>query len=540
MLRAVTAVLALFLAAPAAARAEIIVKRAPGLSTAEQADLRTDAGVKHVETLPLARTEVVKAAPGEQAEALAALNADPDVVYAEPNGTVHALSAAFWPEQWALENDGSYWGGVAGADISAVDAWTLSKGAGVTVGVVDSGITFNHQDLDGQVAGNPGEIAGNGLDDDGNGLVDDSRGWDWVEDDNSPDDAAGHGTHVSGTIAAKAVNVSGVAPEAKVMPLRALNAAGRGSEAAVASAFDYAGKVGLKVVNASLGGDYSETIAEAIAAHPHTLYVVAAGNAGADDDDPGDAEFPCALTLANVVCVGASDESDRPAGFSNFGAQNVDLFAPGVDILSTYKTSSSSYAVMGGTSMASPHVAGAAALVAAANPGASASQIKSALLGSVDHPSALAGLSVTGGRLNAYAAVTAIEGDSPEPAETPTPTPTPTPVAPGPAPTPVTPVAPASTPALSLRGLRLSGGLRGPRGRLRVTFSLSAASTVRFTVMRRGKSHPSATWTVSGRAGANAVTLKRRLPTRKTLAKGTYTLTLALAAPAASARFRVR
>ena len=151
MLRAVTAVLALILAAPAAARADIIVKREPGLSQAEQADLRADAGVKHVESLPLAATEVVKAAPGEQAEALAALNADPDVLYAEADRPVHALAAdALRPSQWALSNP---W--ASGADISAFSAWELSRGAGVTVGVVDTGVDAAHPDLLGQTRPRP-------------------------------------------------------------------------------------------------------------------------------------------------------------------------------------------------------------------------------------------------------------------------------------------------------------------------------------------------------------------------------------------------
>src|SRR5207245_6881993 len=137
-----------------------------------------------------------------------------------------------------------------------------------------------------------------------------------------------------------------VAPGAKVLPLRALDAHGSGSMSDVAAAFAYAGKLGLPVVNASLGGGFSRAVEDAIAAHPQTLYVVAAGNAATNDDTPSTAEYPCAYPLANIVCVGATDSSDQPASFSNYGATSVDLYAPGVNILSTYFTSPSSYVSM--------------------------------------------------------------------------------------------------------------------------------------------------------------------------------------------------
>jgi thermitase len=519
MLRVVPVVFALLLAAPAAARADIIVKREPGLSAADRADLRAGAGVKLVATLPLARTEVVEAAPGEQADALAALNADPDVVYAEPDRPVKALAANYFPSQWALSNTI-----FPGADISALSAWTLSEGADVTVGVVDTGVDLQHEDLAGQLV----------------------PGHDWV-DGGEPDDENGHGTHVTGTIAAldDDMGVVGVAPEAKVMPLRVLGADGSGSMSAVAAAFAYAGDHGVRVVNASLGSEWDvQAVKDAIASHPGTLYVVAAGNSAANDDDPASAEYPCAYALANVLCVGASDKWDRPAGFSNYGATSVDLFAPGVSIASTYITDAecAGYCVLSGTSMASPHVAGAAALVLGARHDVSTAQLRQALLSTVDAKPVFAGKSVTGGRLNAAAAVGEIAGVTPEPLETPTPTPTPpaatpTPVAPDSTPAPVSTPTPVVAPAPTLSGLRLSGALKGRQGRLRVTFSLSGASTVRLSVVRGGSS---ASWRISGRAGANALSLKRRLPTGRTLAKGTYTLVATAGATTARARFRVR
>jgi subtilisin family serine protease len=517
---AVAAVTALV--APAAARADIIVQRAPGASAAE---VRDNADVDLVDSLPIARTQVVKPDPGQsQADALAALNADPDVVYAEPDQAMHALTTDYyWASEWDLPM------------ISAPQAWSLSTGAGVTVGVVDTGVNLAHTDLAGQIA--PG-------------------GYDFVDGDSDPTDQNGHGTHVSGTIAAAADNglgVAGVAPGAKVLPLRALNANGSGSMANVAAAFAYAGQRGVPVVNASLGGGYSQTVANAIAAYPHTLYVVAAGNDGADDDNASTAEFPCALPLANVLCVGATDSHDQPASFSNYGARSVDLYAPGVNILSTYYSSSTSYAYMSGTSMATPHVAGAAALVFAADPGVSAAQVKAALLSTADPVPALSSRSVSGGRLDAGAAVASILGVTPEAAAPPTPSTPPAPVstpappvsAPAPVSTPApAPVAPSpapvrpSVPAPVLRHLHVGGSLRTRHGELRVTFSLNRAATVRFTVVRKGST--AGTWSVRARAGANAFTLARRLPTHRTLARGAYTLRVGLAGTASTARFSVR
>ena len=177
----------------------------------------------------------------------------------------------------------------------------------------------------------------NGVDDDGNGYVDDWHGWDFVAEypsigvsegdstpgpDNDPQDNHGHGTHVAGTIAAQRDNnegIAGVAPGAKIMPLRALGANGRGTSLAIAEAFDYAGKMGLRVVNASLGGPgLDQTQLAAVQAHPNTLYVIAAGNDNVNND--ATPYGPCALPAANIMCVGASDENDRRASFSNYGA----------------------------------------------------------------------------------------------------------------------------------------------------------------------------------------------------------------------------
>ena len=403
-------------AAPHAAAAplgdEIIVKRQAGLTAAERADVRADAGVRLERTIGLPRVEVVAVRDGERAGALAELQADPDVVWAEPNRPREAMTAdAAFSDLWGLENTAQFVGGVADADIDAPEAWLLTKGAGVTVGVVDSGALLTHTDL--STAENAGEtgtddLGGdrgtNGVDDDDNGKVDDWQGWDWIEDDNAPDDGDGHGTHVSGTISARedTAGVVGVAPEARTLALRVLDDSGAGSTADSAAAFDYAGELGLRVVNASIGSSgasYAEQ--DAIKRHPETLYVVAAGNNGRDND--ARPTYPCAYPAPNVVCVGATDHADEAASFSNTGLTSVDLFAPGQSILSTVR--SGAWGWMSGTSMASPHVAGAAALLFAQNPALTASEAKQALLGTVDAISGLTGLSVSGGRLNAAAAL---------------------------------------------------------------------------------------------------------------------------------------
>ena len=465
-MRGLTAALAVFVAAwsPAAAQAdigpqqvqaldrqgatEIIVRREPGLSAAERADVRADADVTLTRRSTLTDTEVVRADAGDLAEAVAALNDDPDVVYAEPVVAMSAQSAdSYYGSQWGLENVGQamsllggggyYTGGIADADMDVPEAWTKATGAGVTVGIVDTGMLTTHPDLAAQVASNAGEIGtdglgrdkrSNGVDDDANGYVDDWHGWDFVTaypsisvyegdntagPDNDPQDNHGHGTHVAGIVAAQRDNnegVAGVAPGAKVMPLRALGSNGYGTNIAIAEAFDYAGKMGLRVVNASLGGPgLDQTQLTAIQAHPNTLYVLAAANDNVNNDVTP--YGPCALPAANIMCVGASDQNDRRASFSNYGATSVDVFAPGTAILSTY--TSPAYEYLSGTSMASPNAAGVAALALSIRPGASALDVKSAIMASSEAKPDLAGKSVTGGRVNADRAVSGVLAGAP-------------------------------------------------------------------------------------------------------------------------------
>jgi len=391
-LRTLPLALAILLAVlPAGAAADtttrIIVKREPGLNATERADIRADADVRYVESLPLPRTEVVAAAPSDVGDALDVLNADPGVMYAELDRPIRALATndPYYTLLWAVENTGRYFGGQAGtpdADLDVPEAWTGSTGADTTVAVVDTGVDGDHPDL----APNIGP------------------GWDFVERDGTPndEDTDSHGTHVTGTIAAVRGNAQGtvgVAPDATIMPLRVLGADGQGTVSDAIRAYNLAGANGVKVVNASLGGNaYVQAEYDAIARNDDTLFVVAAGNSGTNNDVPSQAEYPCAYNLPNILCVGASTNTDARASFSNYGAATVDVFAPGLRI---YSTKVDGYGWLDGTSMATPQVSGVAALVLAAEPTLSPTEVKALIMQSGEYKPAFAGWSVSGRRANA-------------------------------------------------------------------------------------------------------------------------------------------
>ncbi len=357
-----------------------LVHHVAGLNAAERADVRADADTELERTMRIPDTEVVSVTEGTRAEALAELRRDPDVAWAETDDPVSTFTNdAGWSQLWGMFNPGT--AGRVDADIDVEQAWTQTRGAGITVAVVDTGVQASHTDLSGRV----------------------TTGYNAVNGGTDTTDAAGHGTHVAGIIGATAdngVGVAGVAPAATVLPIKVFSGA-TAYESDIADGFAYAGSHGIPVVNASLGGNGTSTVIDsAMAAYPDTLYVIAAGNSGTDNDVQP--VTPCVTSLANVLCVGASTMGDTKASFSNFGASTVDLFAPGQAILSTYP--SSTYQSLEGTSMASPYVAGTAALVAA-HLGLRGSALAERIKATVDHPAALSGLSVTGGRLNAARAV---------------------------------------------------------------------------------------------------------------------------------------
>jgi thermitase len=407
------------LAAPAVAAAdapELIVRFEPGTTASERLDAREDAGTELQRKLPVPGMQLVEVEPGHSAAAAEhALEAADGVLYAEPNTLRRAFirpNDPYFPQLWAMENTGQAIRGVTGvpdADSDVSEAWDARVGGGTLVAVVDTGVDGTHPDLVANLWRNPGESGNgretNGLDDDQNGRVDDWRGWDFVGLDNDPADENGHGTHVSGTIAAdrgNGVGVAGIADGAGIMPLRVLDGTGAGRVSDVILAYNYAFLEGARVVNLSLGSTSSSRAErDAIAAYPTMLFVAASGNGGADgvgDDNDSVATYPCAYVLPNVLCVAASDNRDQLASFSNYGARSVDLAAPGVNIASTWP--GGGYTWSSGTSMATPHVSGAAALLWSAAPGASPTDISSAIVGGVDAAPAFVGRTAGGGRLN--------------------------------------------------------------------------------------------------------------------------------------------
>lgn len=292
-----------------------------------------------------------------------------------------------------------------GIDIGFEDAHARASGDGVVVAVIDTGFDLSHHDLAANLWSNTGETCGDGVDNDGNGYVDDCDGWDFYNNDAVPE-AGGdtHGTHVAGTILARhdAVGIVGVASDATLMPLKALQA-GSGSMSYAAQALRYAVDNGADVVNMSLGsnGNY-QPLADAVehARVNGVTVIAAAGNDGIDIDAAP--TYPASYPHANLVSVGAHTATDQRAGFSNYGATNVDVFAPGHMILSAVP---GGYDFESGTSMAAPHVAGVAALLAEVNPGWSPEQIAERIKDTATPGAAYVGTSVTGGRLHAGAAV---------------------------------------------------------------------------------------------------------------------------------------
>ena len=320
---------------------------------------------------------------------------------------------------YGLHNTGQS-GGTTDADIDAPEAWQVSTGSrDLIVGVIDTGIDYTHTDLAANMWVNPGEIAGNGIDDDANGFIDDVHGYDFANDDGDPFDDNGHGTHCAGTIGGvgnNGIGVAGVNWEVSLMGLKFLDANGSGSTSAAIQAVNYATMMrnqygqNVRVTSNSWGGGgSSNAMRQAIesGAEAEIIFIAAAGNDGMNNDT--NPQYPASYTSDVVISVAATDRNDALANFSNYGATSVDIAAPGVGIVST--TPGNSYASFSGTSMATPHVAGAAALALAVDPTLTVSQLRSGLLGTVDAVVGLAGKTVTGGRLNVGRLVESLSSD---------------------------------------------------------------------------------------------------------------------------------
>lgn len=366
-----------------------------------------------IQSKGLDRLVVASAPTGIDAnKVLETLRKDPEVEYAEPNyvlKTQISPNDPYFSNLWGLHNTGQT-GGKIDADIDGPEAWDYAKDSSVVVGVIDTGVDYTHEDLAANMWKNPGEIPGNGIDDDKNGYVDDVYGWDFINGDNDPMDDFGHGTHVAGTIGGvgnNGIGIAGVNWSAKIAALKFLSSGGSGTIAGAVEAVTYANMMGFKITSNSWGGGgFSQALYDAIAAANTNggLFIAAAGNNGSNADQFP--MYPAAYDLPNIISVAATDHNDDLAFFSNYGVASVDLGAPGVNVFSSVPKANcalcnpSGYISLSGTSMATPHVSGAAALLWQQKPLFTHAQIKTALMGGGEKIPALAGKTVSGRRLN--------------------------------------------------------------------------------------------------------------------------------------------
>jgi len=346
-------------------------------------------------------------------DAKAFLNASPLVRVSVPNYIMFSAATPNDPSfslLWGMNNTGQT-GGNANADIDAPEAWNLTTGSSnIVVAVIDTGVDQTHPDLAQNLWTNQAEANGiSNVDDDGNGFVDDIHGWNFISNSNNTQDDHGHGTHVAGTIGAVGNNGTGVAGvnwTVTIMPIKVLASNGRGTFAAYFNALAYAAQNGAHVTSASLGGIVSDSISNYNSLYDAAntgsmLNIVAAGNEGLNIDKDSRLWIPAEIDRSNLITVGATDHSDSIASFSNYGSTSVDLTAPGVDILSTTWGGGTGY--MSGTSMATPHVSGVAALVLSRYPEfiGNPSGLRTRIESGVDVVSGHGNIR-TGGRLNAY------------------------------------------------------------------------------------------------------------------------------------------
>jgi subtilisin family serine protease/subtilisin-like proprotein convertase family protein len=337
--------------------------------------------------------------------ALAVFQADTRVATAEANYRLMLENIPNDPRFSSMYglNNTAQTGGIQDADIDAPEAWNINTGTRRTiVAVIDTGVDYNHQDLAANMWRNAGEIAGDGIDNDGNGYADDIYGYDFANNDADPFDDQGHGTHVAGTIGAvgnNGIGITGVNWNTQIMALKFLGADGSGSTAGAISALNYAVRMDANLSNNSWGGGGSSSLLSQAINNARTaghIFVAAAGNSGQNNDLTPN--YPSNYNFDNVVAVAATDNKDVLASFSSYGATTVDIAAPGVGILSTLPNNS--YGSYSGTSMATPHVSGAIALIWDQNPTFTYQQVIAKLYSSVDKIAGLNGKVATGGRLN--------------------------------------------------------------------------------------------------------------------------------------------
>lgn len=402
---------------------EFIIKFSPSKRTAaspnERRVARSTLGVEVLRTNFVSGSQLVRVRQNRKMNHAYAkeLLASGIVDYIEPNFVVSTFQTSpndeEFSELWGMDNQGQT-GGTQDVDIDAPEAWDLFTGSEeVVVGVVDTGVNYTHPDLAGVMWQNPFEVPGNGIDDDGNGVVDDIHGYSSTSDTGDPMDENGHGTHCAGTIGASgnnALGVAGVNWNVRIMALQFLDGSGFGSTQGAIEVIEYAISmknrgVNLRVLSNSWGGGgHSQALEDVIeeAEAAGILFVAAAGNDGRDNDSEG--TYPANYDIDNVLSVAAVDHDGNLASFSNYGASSVDVAAPGVDILST--SLGESYRSLSGTSMATPHVSGIAALLLGREPTLSLSDLRQRITQTVKLLPSLDGLTVSPGIVSALNALT--------------------------------------------------------------------------------------------------------------------------------------
>lgn len=389
---------------------------------AEGRDLR----MRHVAEGRINEVKVANAAQRDRL--IKRLSVHPLVEVAEPNyilttqvdgqQAVDAPNDEFFELMWNFHNTGQE-GGTVGSDINALEAWGITTGDdSIVIGVIDTGIDYTHPDLVDNIWHNPGEICGNGIDDSGNGIIDDCHGYNAITGTGDPMDVGGHGTHVAGTIGASTNNgigVAGINWNVQLAGCKFLGPDGGYTSDGIAC-IDYFTDLrvnhGVNIVatnNSWGGGVYSEALRAAIETQTEAgiMFVAASGNDGLNNDITP--SYPASYDVPGIVSVANTTRTDGLAILSNYGAETVDLGAPGSDIPSTYIDNRYVYA--SGTSMAAPHVTGVAGLIWSIAPDLSVAEVKDILMSSGDSIPALAGVTASGKRLNAYEALLAADPD---------------------------------------------------------------------------------------------------------------------------------
>lgn len=400
-----------FAAEPEAVPGEYIVKMREGFAVnkASARALSNILGSQVKSTIPSFNMVVVKRAPIETTKSVVnILSENPGVEYVEPNYIYHASRTPNDPllgRLWGMNNTTT-----AGVDVDALRAWDIETGnPNLVVAVVDTGVDYTHPDLAGNIWTNEAEANGvTGVDDDGNGVIDDIHGFNAITGTGDPLDDHGHGSHCSGTIGAKGDDgkgIVGVNWNVKIMGAKFLSKDGSGSTEGAIKAIDYANKMGAKVLSNSWGGGgFSQALLEAIQRTNASgaVFVAAAGNESNNND--ANASYPASYDVPNIISVAAIDNKGRMASFSNYGKTKVHVAAPGVDIMSS--TPGGKYDTWSGTSMATPHVSGIAALLISHEPNITNVEVKQRIMETARKAASLRNKVASAGIATAYGALT--------------------------------------------------------------------------------------------------------------------------------------